>query len=74
MRRWIQADKARYYQALLVKDLFGEWTLITAWGGLGSQRGRIRSTAVASYEAGLEQIGEIDKRRKSHGYRSIPPA
>jgi hypothetical protein len=71
MRRWIQAEKARYYQAILVKDLFGEWTLITAWGGLGSKRGGMRSTAVVSHEAGLERIREIDKRRRQHGYRRI---
>jgi len=30
MPRWIQAEKARYYQTVLVKDLFGEWILIVA--------------------------------------------
>ncbi len=74
MHRWIQAEKARYYQALLVKDLFGEWILIMAWGALGSKRGGMRSTRVPSYEAGLERIGEIDKRRKRHGYRSLRAA
>jgi hypothetical protein len=74
MRRWIQAEKARYDQALLVKDLFGEWTLITAWGALGSKRGGMCSTCVRSYEAGLERIAEIHKRRKPHGYRSLRAA
>lgn len=74
MHSWIQTEKARYYQAFLVKDLFGEWTLIMAWGGLGSRRGGMRSTRVPSYAAGLERIGEIDKRRKRHGYRSLAPA
>ena len=73
MHRWIQAEKARYYQALLVKDLFDEWILIKAWGALGSKRGGMCSTYVPSYAAGLERIGEIDKRRKRHGYRSLAP-
>ncbi len=53
-----------------MKDLFGEWILIMARGALGSKRGGMRSTLVPSYEAGLERIGEIDKRRKRHGYRA----
>ena len=73
MHRWIQVEKARYYQALLGKDLFGEWTLITAWGALGSKHGRMRSTCVSSYEAGLARIAEIHKRRQRHGYRSLAP-
>jgi hypothetical protein len=71
MHRWIHAEKARYYQALLVKDLFDEWILIKAWGALESNRGGMRSTPVPSYEAGLERIGEIDKQRKRRGYRSL---
>jgi len=71
MHRWIHAEKARYYQALLVKDLFDEWILIKAWGALESNRGGMRSTPVLSYEAGLERIGEIDKQRKRRGYRSL---
>lgn len=74
MHRWIQADKARYYQALLVKDLFGEWVAIMAWGALGSKRGGMRSTLVPSYEVGLERIGEIDKQRKRRGYRRLRAA
>lgn len=41
--RWVNEEKARYYQAWLIEDLFGDWTLVTAWGGLGSRRGRARS-------------------------------
>jgi hypothetical protein len=68
MWRWINPEKHRYYQADLVRDLFGEWTLIWAWGGLGSNRGALRRTLVPSYEAGLERIREIDERRKRRGY------
>jgi hypothetical protein len=67
--RWINDEKARYYQAHLVVDLFGDWTLIRVWGGLGSRRGGMRVTGVASYEDGLTCIREIAKRRRRHGYR-----
>jgi hypothetical protein len=30
MNRWIHPEKGRYYQAELVQDLFGDWTLILA--------------------------------------------
>ncbi|MEY6433564.1 WGR domain-containing protein [Thioalkalicoccus limnaeus] len=69
MPRWINDEKGRYYQAELVQDLFGAWTLITWWGGLGSRRGAMRSTAVASLEAGLERLRRIDKTRLGNGYR-----
>jgi hypothetical protein len=42
MDRWINPETARYYQVDLVQDLFGDWTLIQCWGGLGSRRGRMR--------------------------------
>ncbi len=42
--RWANDAKARYYRAWLIEDLFGDWTLITVWGGLGSRRGQARST------------------------------
>ncbi len=71
MYRWIRTDRARYYQAILVKDLFGDWSVITAWGSLGSKRGGMRSTSVVSFDAGLERIRDIEKRRKQHGYRSV---
>ena len=72
--RWVNDAKARYYQAWLTEDLFGDWTVVTAWGGLGSRRGRARSTAVPSYEDGLARIEEIAKRRRQRGYRSVETA
>jgi predicted DNA-binding WGR domain protein len=70
MWRWVNPEKHRYYQADLVLDLFGDWSLVWAWGGLGSNRGRVRMTSVPSREAGLERIREIDERRRRRGYRS----
>jgi len=69
--RWVHEAKARYYLTYLSRDLFGDWTLITVWGALGSRRGQVRSTAVPSYEDGLARIEEIAKRRRQHGYRRI---
>jgi hypothetical protein len=71
--RWINDAKARYYQVHLIQDLFGEWTLILVWGGLGTRRGTLRSTAVASHADGLAQLEAIGKRRRQRGYRRVAP-
>ena len=68
---WINPEKARYHQVFLDQDLFGDWTLIKVWGGIGSNRGRMHSTGVASHEAGVELVDEIAQRRSQRGYISI---
>jgi hypothetical protein len=58
-------------QVFLDQDLFGDWTLIKVWGGIGSNRGRMHSTGVASYEAGIGLVDEIARRRARRGYDNI---
>ena len=72
-RAWVNPKAARYYQAHLDRDLFGDWTLIKVWGGIGSNRGRMHSTGVASYEAGTVQVDEIARRRSQRGHTCTPP-
>lgn len=67
--RWIHPEKQRYYSVALNLDLFGDWTLLQCWGGIGSHRGGHRIVCVASREAGLKQITAIGKRRRQRGYR-----
>ena len=71
MRRWIHPGQSRYYQADLVRDLFGEWTLVRVWGGLGTARGGYSSTGVASHEEGLHQLEALDSLRRQHGYLPV---
>ncbi len=68
---WIHPEKQRYYQADLVVDLFGDWTMIWAWGGLGSARGNYRVTGVASQADGMEKIKELDAYRQKRGYLPV---
>ena len=68
MRRWVHPEKARYYQADLDVDLLGDWSVITAWGGLGSHWRRVRKTWVPTYQDGLKRLREIEKRRRQRGY------
>ncbi len=60
------------YQVHLDRDLFGDWTLRKVWGGTGSSRGRMHSTAVASYDDGIAQVRAIAERRARRGYRNVP--
>jgi hypothetical protein len=69
---WVHPEKARYYQAHLDRDLFGEWTLRKVWGGLQSRRGRLVSTGVGTYAEGVEMIEIIGRRRAQRGYRPMP--
>ncbi len=61
--------KARYYQVELARDLFGDWTLVQCWGGLGSRRGGMRMVVMPSCEDGLKQIDAISRRRGKRGYQ-----
>jgi hypothetical protein len=70
--RWVNPEKARYYQADLVEDLFGAWIVITAWGGMESHRGQVRSAVVASRDAGLECLKRIERYRRKRGYIRSP--
>ena len=73
MNRWINAEKRRDDQVDLVWDLFGDWTLILAWGGLESRRGRMRVVYVSSSAEGLERIESIAKRGQQRGYQRPSP-
>ena len=69
MYRWVNHEKRRYYQAHLDQDLFGEWTLVTCWGVLGSRRNAgMRVQTVPSYEEGLGRLESIARRRRERGY------
>ena len=60
--RWTNHDQFRYYQAdLVVKDHFGDWTLVTSLvrSLLAPESGAL--DGVPSYEDGLARIEEIAK-------------
>lgn len=69
--RWINYENQRYYTAQLVQDLFGDWTLVSCWGGLHSHRGGMRVTRMPSREDGHQEIRKIAKRRLQRGYEEV---
>lgn len=56
----------------MTKGLFGDWTLITVSGRLGSRLGHVHSTAVPSHEHSLARFEEIAKGAGSMGIEALP--
>lgn len=71
MQRWVNPETGRYYQADLVEDLFGGWSVVTAWGGLGSRLGQMRRAWVETREQAETQLEAIAKRRRARGYQPV---
>ena len=63
--RW-ETEK-RYYEALALQDLWGQWVVIQRWGGKHNRRGSMRSIPVA-YDELDTFIAQIDRVRRKHGY------
>ncbi|MET0963257.1 MAG: WGR domain-containing protein [Noviherbaspirillum sp.] len=58
----------RFYTAVLERDLFGQWTVTRSWGSTRNGQGGGRMTVVESFEAGVEVLRVIAKRREKLGY------
>ena len=69
---WINPHNHRYYQADLVLDLLGDWTLVCAWGGYGTLRGNHAISGVTSYADGLQKIEALGTHREKRGYIAVP--
>ncbi len=66
--RWEHAAKRRYYEARLVRDLWGDQVIISAWGGVGSALGREVMRPVVSRVKWMDALDDIARRRRAHGY------
>ena len=67
--RW--ESKTRYYKATLSQDLFGDWTLVHAWGGKTNRLGHYHVAYVPSYAAGLDSLARLHQLRCRRGYHNI---
>jgi hypothetical protein len=65
------ASETQVYTAILDRDLLGDWTVMQSWGGKSNQRGGGKVTPVESFEAGLQLLQAIAKRRGRHGCNQI---
>lgn len=61
-------NRARFYSMAVVRDLFGAWVLVKAWGRIGS-KGREASQPFASAGSALDAMGDAARRKVRRGYR-----
>jgi predicted DNA-binding WGR domain protein len=67
--RW--EKDTRFYEALVERDLFGDWVLTLVWGRRGSALGRVRYHPHPSATAALEAVETVVRRRARRGYARI---
>ena len=67
--RW--ESPSRYYEAVLQRDLLGDWVLSTANGGLRNRLGALRHLALPSREAAVKELASLHKLRLRRGYRLV---
>jgi hypothetical protein len=72
-RRWENPQTRRYYEAWVLKNLFGDWEVFCVWGGIGSRRGGYRAIPAASNQDALEKMITIDTRRRHRRYFPAQP-
>jgi predicted DNA-binding WGR domain protein len=65
--RW--EKEARYYEAHLHQDLWGNWVLTRVWGRRGTKSGRMVHILCASYEEGCVRLAAVQARRERRGYK-----
>lgn len=72
--RWENRATHRYYEAVLQRDLFGDWEVWRCWGGIGSARGGCQTRAANDHGAGVLALASIAARRERRGYARREPA
>lgn len=66
--RWEHPERQRYYHVVLAQDLFGDWVITKAWGGISKASGRITHLPCPTREEASVLIHKITKLRESRGY------
>ena len=61
--RWETAT--RWYEASIIRDLLGDWTVVRRWGGRTNRLNGRLIEVVADYEAACRRLNEIDAERRS---------
>ncbi len=68
-RYWI--TNARYYRAILHRDLFGMIVLSTCWGGRENRLGGIKTLCFNDEAQAQLALERLSTTRKAHGYRLL---
>ncbi len=72
-RRWENPKKGRYYEAWTHKNLFGEWEVLCAWGGIGTKQGGSKAIPTDSIEAAGDIMATIHAKRLKRHYLPVKP-
>ena len=64
--RWEKGT--RFYEALVERDLFGDWVLTLVWGRRGSALGRVQHRPHPSVTAAQDALQTVARRRQRRGY------
>jgi predicted DNA-binding WGR domain protein len=59
---------ARYYCLVVERNLFGEWSLMRAWGRVG-QTGRMHADLYDTHEAAQLALNEKLQEKRRKGYQ-----
>ena len=67
--RWEKGT--RFYEALVERDLFGDWVLTLVWGRRGSALGRVQHRPHPSVTAAQDALQTVSRRRQGRGYARL---
>jgi predicted DNA-binding WGR domain protein len=67
--RWESQRTARFYEAHVHRNLFGEWELVSVWGAIGSPRGGHQCHPLRDAKAAAEMLAGVARRRGKRGYQ-----
>ena len=64
--RW--ETQHRYYAVRIYQDLFGDWIIESAWGGLHNNLGNWKRHMLPSYQEAINTLLRINKQRHARHY------
>ena len=67
--RWEKGT--RFYEALVERDLLGDWVLTLVWGRRGSALGRVQHRPHPSVTAARDALQMVVRRRQGRGYARV---
>jgi predicted DNA-binding WGR domain protein len=67
--RWEKGT--RFYEALVERDLFGDWVLTLVWGRRGTALGRVQHRPHPSVTAAHDALQTVVRRRQRRGYTPV---
>ena len=71
VRRYEHPAKRRYYALWAQRDLFGQWCLMRAWGGMNSRLGRLVISPIPDLTECLALMNHEARRRGKRGYARV---